>query len=90
MFISSLSLLALAASVLAAKNQTGPSKPDLTYLFTVNITTSTAVDIGTTPFGQRIFAPITGGSFSGPKLEGKFRSTILRCLRRGDKSVELD
>ncbi|ROW16612.1 hypothetical protein VPNG_01614 [Cytospora leucostoma] len=71
MFTSALSLLALAASVLAAKNQTGPTKPDLTYLFTVNITTSPAVDIGTTPFGQRIFSPVTGGSFSGPQLEGK-------------------
>lgn len=49
-----------------------PTKPELSYLFTVNITTSPSVPIGTTPLGDRRFEPITGGSFSGPRLQGKF------------------
>lgn len=69
-----LSLLTVAASVVASRRAPGPTnptKPDLTYLFTVNITTSAHLPIGTTPFGERQFEPITGGTFSGPRLQGK-------------------
>ncbi|ROW04553.1 hypothetical protein VMCG_05035 [Cytospora schulzeri] len=67
-----------AASVVASRRapglpSPGPSKPDLTYLFTVNITTS-STSIGTTPFGERKFQAITGGSFSGPRLKGNVAS----------------
>ena len=58
--------------------KTSPSKPALTYLFSVNVTTSATVSIGTTPFGERAFIPITGGSFSGPKVSGKTRSPVVR------------
>lgn len=74
MIAPSLSLLALAPSVLASRRAPvphSPSKPDLTYLFTVNITTAPSISMGTTPFGERGFNPITGGSFSGPRLQGK-------------------
>lgn len=73
MIVPSLSLLASAASVLASRRAPvshSPSKPDLTYLFKVNITTAPSISIGTTPFGERGFNPITGGSFSGPRLQG--------------------
>lgn len=74
MIVPSVSMLALAASVLASRRAPvshSPSKPDLTYLFTVNITTAPSISMGTTPFGERGFNPITGGSFSGPRLRGK-------------------
>lgn len=65
------SLLTLAASVMAGVQKTGPPKPDLTYLFTVNITSAPSISFGTTPFGPREFVPITGGTFSGPKVAGE-------------------
>ncbi|KUI55874.1 UPF0311 protein YveG [Cytospora mali] len=77
MIASSLSLLALATSVLASghgQTLSSPSQPDLTYLFSVNITITPAISIGTTPFGERRFQPITGGSFSGPELQGRVAS----------------
>lgn len=75
-----LSLLALATSALANRNTSGiRGKLNLTYLFTANITTSSTISIGTTPFGERVFDPITGGSFSGPRLEGE-TLIVKRCF----------
>ncbi|KAI1334454.1 hypothetical protein F5Y15DRAFT_289832 [Xylariaceae sp. FL0016] len=47
-----------------------PTPPGLTYLYTVNATLGTSIDVGTGPEGQRTVIPITGGTFSGPKLSG--------------------
>lgn len=47
-----------------------PSPPGLEYLLTVQATESAPVLIGPTGHGNRIFIPITGGKFSGPKLQG--------------------
>lgn len=69
MIRSCLSLLALAATAMAGPRQ--PSAPALTYLFSANITSGATVPIGSTPWGDRVFEPIVGGSFSGPKLSGK-------------------
>jgi hypothetical protein len=52
-----------------------PAKPDLTFLYTVNITAGTFVDIGTGPRGDQLVVPITGGSFVGPILKGKQNTT---------------
>lgn len=76
MIVPSLSLLlTLATSAVASRpsppRPASPAKPNLTYLFTVNITTTPSLPIGTTPMGNRQFAPITGGSFSGPRLQGE-------------------
>lgn len=72
MIRSCLSLLALAAAAMAGPRQ--PSPPALTYLFSLNITSGPTISIGSTPLGDRVFEPIIGGSFSGPKLSGKFDS----------------
>lgn len=75
MIRSCLSLLALAAVAMAGPRQPSspaPSPPDLTYLFSLNITSGPPINIGTTPLGDRVFEPIVGGSFSGPKLSGRF------------------
>lgn len=72
MIRSCLSLLALAAVAMAGPRQPSPPAPALTYLFSLNITSGPAINIGSTPLGDRVFEPILGGSFSGPKLSGKF------------------
>lgn len=70
MIRSCLASLALAAVAMAGPRQ--PSPPALTYLFSLNITSGATISIGSTPLGDRVFEPILGGSFSGPKLSGKF------------------
>lgn len=69
MIRSFLSVLALAAVAIAGPRQ--PSAPALTYLFSLNITSGQPIVIGSTPLGDRVFEPIVGGSFSGPKLSGR-------------------
>ncbi|KAK1773702.1 hypothetical protein QBC45DRAFT_455288 [Copromyces sp. CBS 386.78] len=61
-----LSLLALAASAVAA-----PTPPPLTYLYSVNLTMPAGTDLGHVPYRSRALLPISGGTFSGPKLNGK-------------------
>lgn len=48
-----------------------PHPPNLEYLLTVQATESPPIIIGASGHGNRIFIPITGGTFSGPKLHGK-------------------
>ncbi|KAK3693180.1 hypothetical protein B0T22DRAFT_504698 [Podospora appendiculata] len=48
-----------------------PTPPSLTYLYSLNCTLGTAIQIGAGPHGNRVAIPITGGTFSGPKLSGK-------------------
>lgn len=45
--------------------------PALDFLFTLTVEAGRAVDFGPAPFGRRVVAPITGGSFEGPRLRGK-------------------
>ena len=49
-----------------------PNPPNLEYLLTVQATESPPIIIGASGHGNRIFIPITGGMFSGPKLQGKY------------------
>lgn len=79
--------LALAATTLAspASNRTStPAPPPIKYLFTANIASGAPIELGETPAGQRAFQPITGGTFSGPKISGmsnlKTASMIFLCL----------
>ena len=67
MFHSAL-LLFLAAAGFA--HSTNPKPPSLTYLYSANITVGTPIPIGNVPLGTRVVIPVTGGSFSGPKLSG--------------------
>ncbi|KAK4038340.1 hypothetical protein C8A01DRAFT_48040 [Parachaetomium inaequale] len=59
--------LTLAATALGAD----PALPKLTYLYSVNLTFAPTISIGSVPYGGRDLLPISGGSFSGPKLSGK-------------------
>lgn len=46
-----------------------PLKTEFVYDAVVSITS--AVDVGETPTGHRRYIPITGGSFSGPRIKGE-------------------
>ena len=70
-----LSLLALAASAVAT-----PTPPPLTFLYSVNLTMPAGTELGHVPYGSRALLPISGGTFSGPKLNG----TLLPSPRSPD------
>lgn len=48
-----------------------PVPPQLEYSFTLHVDLDHPLDIGSTVSGDKRFIPITGGSVSGPKLNGK-------------------
>ncbi|KAJ5246776.1 hypothetical protein N7468_001759 [Penicillium chermesinum] len=48
-----------------------PVPPQLEYSFTLHVDLDHPLDFGSTVFGDRRFIPISGGSVSGPKLNGK-------------------
>jgi hypothetical protein len=64
------SVLCLAASAVSACAQNAPAAPSLTYLYSLNCTLGASLDVGGGPHGSRVVIPITGGTFSGPKLKG--------------------
>ncbi|KAH7237044.1 major facilitator superfamily domain-containing protein [Fusarium redolens] len=61
--------LVIASSIGAAT--VAPKAPTLTYLFRMNLTVSSTINTGSGPAGTRLAIPITGGTLSGPKGEGK-------------------
>ncbi|KAJ2988891.1 hypothetical protein NUW58_g3749 [Xylaria curta] len=64
---------AMLATAFTAFNKTcdvQPSPPKLSYLITVFATETPPIIVGNGGYGTRIFIPITGGSFSGPELQG--------------------
>jgi len=58
-------LIVVASSVLAA-----PTPPPLTFLYNVKLLMPPTVNIGSVPYGSRGIIPISGGTFTGPKLNG--------------------
>ena len=64
-----LGLLAAFASA-PALAQEQPEPPRLEFAFEEIVTLGQAIPVGETPLGQRNIVPITGGTFSGPGLEG--------------------
>jgi len=67
---------ALAAVATRVEAQPAPDyvTPGLKLAFTAHVTISGLKTIGDTPYGQGRVAPITGGSFEGPRLKGKVMS----------------
>ena len=45
--------------------------PKLEYVFTLHVDLAPPLDFGSTHCGDRRFIPIVGGTFSGPRLNGK-------------------
>lgn len=74
-------LLAVAvgfATLIAA--QDSPVPPELTLLFTLQVSLGEQFSIGPIPTGEeRIVFPIEGGSFNGPKLNGE-HSQSYTCI----------
>ncbi|AEO67596.1 26b93eb9-0beb-4bf3-b428-2f1ddc3b0f6f [Thermothielavioides terrestris] len=68
-FTTLLCFFASAAS--AAKHAKTPAAPGLTYLYSLNCTLGPSIAVGSGPHGTRTVIPITGGTFSGPRLSGK-------------------
>lgn len=86
-------LLAFVAAVSAtpAAAPPGPPKPPtppkLTHLLTAKVTASGPIEIGPQPGGIRRVYPITGGTFTGPKMNGTLLpvGADFSILRPGNK-----
>ncbi|KAH6708963.1 hypothetical protein BKA61DRAFT_579958 [Leptodontidium sp. MPI-SDFR-AT-0119] len=57
-----------------------PVPPTLELLFSANLTLGIPIDIGLTPFGEKLIVPITDGAFSGPGLNGKVTIGLVTSL----------
>lgn len=64
-----LGLGALIAST-SATSQSVPQAPRLEFAFEEIVTLGQGIPVGETPLGRRNIVPITGGTFSGPGIEG--------------------
>lgn len=51
-------------------SQEVPQPPRLEFAFEEIVTLGQAIPVGETPLGRRNIVPITGGTFSGPGIEG--------------------
>jgi hypothetical protein len=64
-------LSALVALVPTVTAQTVfPKAPGLTFLYSLNCTLGESLAVGNVPDGNRVVIPITGGTFSGPRISG--------------------
>ena len=65
-------LVVCLAGVRGVRAQTvAVDTPRMEFVFEEIVTLGAAVHPGATPYGERNIIPITGGSFSGPKIKGK-------------------
>ncbi len=73
--IVGLSLLAGPASLALPEEAAsrGAVPPELEFAFEEIVTLASEIKVGTTPYGERNIVPITGGTFSGPNIEGRIR-----------------
>lgn len=62
--------LAMLAAPSPALPQGEPAPPRLEFAFEEIVTLGQAIAVGETPLGRRNIIPITGGTFSGPGIEG--------------------
>lgn len=70
---SPVALVALLSALTpwASAQSATPAAPGLTFLYSLNCTLAPAYEMGYGPKGVRVAIPITGGTFSGPRLNGK-------------------
>lgn len=62
-------------------------KLEYELLYKIELTVDTAIDLGKTPFGPRVIARITGGTFKGSKLKGKVLASGGDWLLRLDSTT---
>lgn len=60
------------------------------HLFDIELQAAPRIDIGQTPAGRRFLIPVTGGTFTGPRISGKALTGEDRMLVRNDGSHTLD
>jgi uncharacterized protein DUF3237 len=60
-----------ATQMPAGTEVSAPPTPKLEFVFEEFVTLGKAVTVGDTPFGNRTYIPITGGTVTGPKFNGK-------------------
>jgi hypothetical protein len=94
---AALAVAALAAG--SARGQATPDAPTLSFIFEVAATLEPAQELGEVFGGRRRVIPVTGGTVSGPKLNGRVRAggadwqTILPTgvtLLRAQYTIEAD
>lgn len=64
-------LVALLPAVATAQAAV-PKAPGLTFLYSLNCTLGDSLSVGKGPEGDRVVIPITGGTFSGPRINGDY------------------
>jgi len=73
-FLTSIVGLLLCSWVSAQVAETKPAlneAPRMEFVYEETVTLGASMHPGPTPFGERNIVPITGATFSGPKLHGK-------------------
>ena len=56
---------------MSAPSPDAPDAPGLTFLAELSVTVAEPIDVGPAPEGHRRVIPITGGTISGPVLNGR-------------------
>jgi hypothetical protein len=75
------------AAVLLNTKSTRAQKLESEFLFKLNLSIGTPIEIGKIPIGQRVIYPITGGTFEGPKLKGEVQSFGADWILRLDSTT---
>lgn len=72
-FFTPLTALTALTPYVMAQNSSDPQPPTMTLLYHMEVQLGERFSMGPVPNGQeRIVIPIVGGTFKGPKLQGKF------------------
>lgn len=71
-FLTPLTAFAALTSYVMAQSSSDPQPPTMTLLYHMEVQLGERFSMGPVPNGQeRIVIPIVGGTFKGPKLQGK-------------------
>ena len=84
-------LLVVAVLTVAARTQSNPTPPRLSFAMELRVKVGAPTELGTVPRGRRRIIPIEGGTFEGPNIRG----TVLTGgadwqIVRADGLAELD
>jgi hypothetical protein len=66
-------IVALAVALFVTSIATA-QKLETEFLYKINLTLETPLEIGKLPIGKRVIYPVIGGTFEGPKIKGKVRA----------------
>lgn len=76
-FFTPLTALAALTSYVMAQNPSDPQPPTMNLLYHMEVQLGDRFSMGPVPNGQeRIVIPIVGGTFKGPKLQGKSEANL--------------